>query len=123
MNDTTTTFSQLFDSEQLALDIEPLIIPERVVGQTIQEKFEAFHALNPWVYRALVRLTADWVARGRTRIGMKMLTEVLRWEYGRQTVGDEFKINNNFTSRYVRLLVSEHPEFADAFHTRELRAA
>lgn len=117
------TFSPVFDSEQLVLDIEPLVIPERVVGQTIQEKFESFHDLNPWVYRALVRLTADWVARGRTRIGMKMLTEVLRWEYGRQTVGDEFKINNNFTSRYVRLLVAEHPEFADAFHTRELRAA
>lgn len=120
---TDVTFSPVFDSEQLVLDIEPLVIPERVVGQTIQEKFESFHELNPWVYSALVRLTADWVARGRTRIGMKMLTEVLRWEYGRQTVGDEFKINNNFTSRYVRLLVAEHPEFADAFHTRELRAA
>ena len=117
------TFSPVFDSEQLSFDIEPLVIPEVVKGQSIQERFEAFHALNPWVYRALVKLTGDWVARGRTRIGMKMLTEVLRWEYGRQTVGDEFKINNNFTSRYVRLLIAEHPEYAAAFHTRELRAA
>lgn len=120
---TDMTFHPVFDSEQLTLDIEPLVIPEVVQGQSIQERFESFHELNPWVYRAFVQLTRDWVARGRTRIGMKMLTEVLRWEYGRQTVGDEFKINNNFTSRYVRLLIAEHPEYAEAFQTRELRAA
>ncbi len=116
-------WTPVMESEQLTFDIEPLITPPRVAGESIQERFESFHALNPWVYRALVRITEDWVARGRQRIGMKMLTEVLRWQYGRATVGDEFRINNNFTSRYVRLLIAEHPEYAGAFETRELRAA
>ena len=110
-----------FESEQLTFDIEPLVTPPRVHGQSIQEKFESFHALNPWVYNAFVRITDDWLARGRGRIGIGMLTEILRWQYGRATVGDEFRINNNYRSRYVRLLIAEHPEYADAFETRELR--
>lgn len=119
----TMTFHPVFDSEQLTLDIEPLVMPERVAGASIQERFEEFHRLNPWVYRAFVKLAEDWVARGRERLGIGMLTEIIRWEYGRQTVGDEFRINNNFRSRYVRLLIAEHPEFAAVFQTRELRAA
>lgn len=120
---TDLQFSPVFDSEQLTLDIEPLVMPETVKGASIQERFESFHTLNPWVFRAFVRLTEDWIARGRDRIGIGMLTEIIRWEYGRQTVGDEFRINNNFRSRYVRLLIAEHPEFREVFHTRELRAA
>lgn len=108
------------ESTQLTLELEPL--DQAVEGETIQERFESFHALNPWVYRAFVRLTAEWLEAGHSHIGMKMLTEVLRWQYG-QTVGDEFKLNNNYTSRYVRLLIDEHPEYAEVFETRELRAA
>lgn len=120
---TDLDWTPVMESEQLSFDIEKLVVPPRVEGQSIQERFESFHELNPWVYRALVRITEDWLARGRTRIGMKMLTEVLRWQYGRATAGDDFKINNNYTSRYVRLLIAEHPEYAHAFETRELRAA
>lgn len=120
---TAEAWTPVFPSEQLTFDIEQLVVPPRVEGQTIQDRFESFHALNPWVYRALVAITEDWLSRGSTRIGMKMLTEVLRWQYGRATRGDEFRINNNFTSRYVRLLIGEHPEYADVFETRELRAA
>lgn len=90
---------------------------------TIQQQFERFHALNPWVYESLAVLVTDWLARGHTRAGIKQLVEVVRWEYGRQTQGDTFKLNNNFTSRYARLLIDQHPEWADVFETRVLRAA
>lgn len=117
------SWTPVMESEQLCFDIEPLITPPRVAGETIQERFESFHRLNPWVFAAFVRITDDWMAKGRTRIGIGMLTEVLRWQYGRATVGDDFRINNNFRSRYVRLLISEHPEYAEVFELRELRAA
>lgn len=109
--------------EQLALDLEPLAHPLHDPEATIQERFEAFHAANPWVYGAFERLTADWVTHGRSRIGIGMLTEVLRWQYNRTTVGDPFKINNDYRSRYVRLLIDHHPEWADVFETRALKAA
>jgi hypothetical protein len=88
---------------------------------TIQAQFEAFHQLNPWVLRALESLTADYLKRGAARVGIGMLFEVLRWRYATATEGDEFRLNNNFRSRYVRLLIERHPEWAPAFEVRALR--
>jgi hypothetical protein len=105
------------------LDLQPLVVPEHHDAATIGERFEAFHAANPWVLTPYERLTADLVRRGRDRIGIGILTEVLRWEYGRQTTGDDFRINNNFRSRYARLLLERHPEWVGVFQTRLLRAA
>jgi hypothetical protein len=89
---------------------------------TIQAQFEAFHELNPWVLHALETLTADYLTRGATRVGIGMLFEVLRWRYVTATEGDEFRLNNNFRSRYVRLLIERHPEWRSAFEVRALRA-
>lgn len=88
---------------------------------TIQAQFEAFHEFNPWVLRALEKLTADYLKRGHTRVGIGMLFEVLRWRYAAATEGDEFRLNNNFRSRYVRLLIERHPEWAPVFEVRSLR--
>ncbi|WP_172387162.1 hypothetical protein [Streptomyces sp. MNP-20] len=88
----------------------------------IQQRFEAFHALNPWVLRALARLTGDCADKGFSRISIGMLFELLRYQYGAATRGDEFALNNNFRSRYVRLLLTEHPEWAPLFEVRALRA-
>lgn len=91
---------------------------------TIQERFEEFHRLNPWVYDALEKLVADYAARGRKRIGIKMLWEVIRWNYAMRTSdpANEFRANNNFHSRYVRLLIANHPEWAGLFELRVLKA-
>ena len=35
---------------------------------------------------------------------------------------DGFKLNNNFTSRYARLIEREHPELRGFFRKRRLRA-
>lgn len=111
-------------TEQLTLPIGRLTQQENTSPTlTLQQKFEAFHEANPWVYNSLEVLADDWLQKGHTRIGMKMLTEILRWQYERQTVGDEFKLNNSMTSRYARLLIDNHPEWADAIETRRLRAA
>lgn len=117
-----TPLAPVAESIQLALPMGPLVL-NVVEGETIQQRFESFHAHNPWVCEALEALTADWLSRGRTRIGIKMLFEILRWQYGRSTTGDEFKLNNNYPSRYVRLLIDRHPEWAGVFQTRELKAA
>lgn len=111
------------DVDQLELDTAPYVAPTLVEGETLQERFESFHALNPWVYEALEKLTADWIAAGHARVGMKMMFEVLRWQVGRTTTGDEFKLNNSLTSRYARFIVNEHPEWETYFETRELKAA
>jgi len=97
------------------LDVDPTA--------SLDERFEAFHRLNPWVLVALERRAAKWIDAGHKRCAIAMLVENLRYEYGTQTVGDAFKFNNSYRSRYVRLMVGRHPEWADSFETRELATA
>jgi hypothetical protein len=89
--------------------------------ETIDDKFRAFHDANPWVADELEKLADVEYRHGDGRIGIKYLIEVLRWNYRRATTGQPFRIDNDFTSRYARLLVDRRPEFADLFETRTLR--
>ncbi|WP_392749445.1 hypothetical protein [Streptomyces sp. LN590] len=73
--------------------------------------------------RHLEALTTDCVAKGFKRVGIGMLFELLRWRYGEATQGDVFRLNNNFRSRYVRLLIERNAQWAPLFETRALRAA
>lgn len=92
---------------------------------SIEKAFWLFHDANPWVYTALVRLARDMRSRGRERIGMKMLFEVLRWQWYRTTIdaSSEFALNNNYTSRFARLIADREPDLADVFETRKLTSA
>lgn len=101
----------------------PTVVP--VQADTIAEAFDLFHAANPWVYQALVRLARDLVGQGRTRIGIGMLFEVLRWHWYRGTtdVASEFVLNNNYRSRYSRLIMEQERDLAGIFETRKLTAA
>ena len=93
---------------------------------TIQQRFEQFHLDNPWVYSTLAQMIEELRAKGIERWGMKSLWEVLRWRIAIgqvRVVGDaDFKLNNDYTSRYARLLIQNSPEFATMFELRELRA-
>ena len=83
-----------------------------------QSSFENFHARNPQVYRELETMAAQMVARGRKKIGVKMLFEVLRWNYYLNTTGDDFKLNNNYAPAYARLLLKNHPDWHGLFELR-----
>jgi hypothetical protein len=90
--------------------------------ETIQAAFEEFHAANPHVYYELRRLAFDLLDRGHRFCGIGMLWEVLRWRSMMRTSGKDFKLNNNFRSRYARLLMGSEPALAGFFETREIRA-
>lgn len=96
-----------------------------LAGEPLSERFRRFHEANPWIYRHLERMALDMADRGRRRIGMKMLAEVLRWQYQIQTSDptSNFKLNNSYVSRYARLLIENHPRLADLIETRRLKSA
>ena len=87
----------------------------------IDARFLEFHHANPHVYRALVALAAQWQAAGHERCSMDMLFHRLRWDYGIETRGDTFRLNDHFTSRYARLISANLPSLAPLFATRTLR--
>lgn len=105
-------------------DTVPLFTePDEPPPSSIEEAFLQFHAANGWVYEALVKMARDLIAQGRTRIGIKMLFEVLRWHYYRSTTdaSSDFKINNNYAPHYARLIMSNEPALDGIFGTRKLQ--
>ncbi|MGP9017609.1 hypothetical protein ACT1U9_04260 [Streptomyces sp. BR1] len=84
---------------------------------TITDQFLAFDAAHPYVYRALEKLTAERLAAGATRIGLKELFEALRWRLPAGLRG----LNNNYTALYARKLIEDHPHWATAFELRRRR--
>ena len=109
-------------TDQLALDLSPLVQPDYSPRASIEERFAQFHASNPHVLTALETLAADFLAAGRERIGIGMLFEVLRYQSGIRTTGDVYALNNDYRALYVRLMLERHPEWQPAFETRARRA-
>ena len=107
----------LFADANAATETEPRAL-------TIQERFERFHAANPWVYRRLVDLARDLVRRGHHRVGIGMCWETLRYSaMWSSDPSSDFKLNDHYRSRYARLIVAQEPDLAEAFELRELRAS
>ena len=114
----TTGLCSDCENRQMTLWDEPE--PEREL--TIQERFELFHEANPEVYEWLHEKAMTAVASGK-KIGMKCLWEMLRWHvYIELEYEDEFRLNNDFTSRYARYLMDDEDDLDGYFEIRELRA-
>lgn len=85
-------------------------------------KFWEFHLQNPQVYQTLVFFARQARAAGKQRIGIRMLWERMRWEFFIQTndASSDFKLNNNYHSRYARLIMASEPDLVGAFEIRAL---
>lgn len=122
----TAAVPTLFDGSPLdGIRVERPADRRHERGLTIAEQFMAFHRANPWVYEALVDLARDLVRRGRKKVGIGMLFEVLRWHYQRATAdaASDFRLNNNYRSRYARLIAMREPDLRRVFETRRLRSS
>jgi hypothetical protein len=92
----------------------------------MERDFEAFHRNNPEVYNTLVRLARQAKALGHQRVGIKMLWEVMRWEVYIATANQiggnsEYKLNNNYTSRYARRIMEQESDLDGFFELRTLK--
>lgn len=110
-------------SGQLNLFRDPIIQPSFKAESSYDERFEVFDSLNPHVYKELEFLALQAKRKGYRRIGIKMLFEVLRWNRMMQTKdpSGDFKLNNNYHSRYARALMERNWALADMFELRELK--
>ncbi len=89
------------------------------MSKDMTKGFEEFHSNNPHVYERLVGMTSGLLDRGRKRVGIGMLFEVLRWEHHMDTLTDEpFKLNNNYRAYYVRMIEARNPQWRGVFSKR-----
>jgi hypothetical protein len=112
-------------ASQLEFDLDGLastpFSPSESHG-SIDDQFASFHKNNPHVYQLLVTLARRAKSRGRNRIGIKMLYEVARWHfYLNAKDEDGYTLNNNYTSRYARLIEEKEPDLQGMFEFRKLR--
>ncbi len=85
----------------------------------IELTFWEFHHENPKVYEALRRIALHLLERGHDHYGIKALCEIVRYEHAIETNDPTFRINNNYTALYARLLMRTEPRLAEFFEIRE----
>lgn len=90
--------------------------------KNLSNGFEQFHANNPHVYLELVELTREGITNGRSRIGISMLFNLLRWNNPLTTEGEPFKLNNNYQPFYSRLIEERNPDCLGIFSKRRALA-
>lgn len=88
----------------------------------IEQDFLAFHSEHPEVYAQLVRLARQWTAAGKAKLGIKTLFEKLRWEWHINGLEDSngYKLNNNYTALYARLIMKTEDDLDGLFEVRSL---
>ena len=111
---------------QLQLPLETLeatIQPKYVKEATIDERCDAFIAANPKVWKCFVNICLEVRRAGVRQWSSKAAFEVMRYMATLQSVGEDFKLPNDFTSRFARRAMREVKELNGFFELRSLREA
>lgn len=88
----------------------------------IDRDFERYDKKHPQVYKRFCELTFGLIAKGRAHYSADALLHIIRYEsVVQKEPGELYKINNNYSSRYARKFIAEHPEYKNFFETRVLR--
>lgn len=91
------------------------------INQDTRDAFREYHAKRPEIYKLFLQYSTQMMSTGRKRYSAKCIMERIRWEEDFKRPGSQFKISNSFTSIYVRMLIYNHPEFADFFKLKKVR--
>ena len=89
----------------------------------IEVAFRKFHAAHREVYVLFQKYARELTAAGRTRFSADAILHRIRFYHAvnPDKEFEGFKINDNFSSRYARLLAEDFPEeFGDFFEFRKL---
>ena len=83
----------------------------------LERKFFDFHYENPEVYRIFLHYTEE-AFKVRNRYSAHDIMSRVRWWVHIETHSkDSFKISNNHSAYYARLLMCRHPKFSKLFVT------
>tara|TARA_R100000005_G_C4965397_1_gene180410 strand:+ start:693 stop:1025 length:333 start_codon:yes stop_codon:yes gene_type:complete len=65
--------------------------------------FRKFHKNNPQVFDMVLKYAYKQKDRGRKHYSIEIIMNVIRYHVDLDTVGDPFKINNNYKAYYSRM--------------------
>lgn len=84
----------------------------------LKERFDAWHNENPEVYDLFCRFTFEAISKGHKRLSAWMIANRIRWETSVVTVGDDYKISNDFIALYARKFMEDYPKYDGFFKTK-----
>ena len=70
------------------------------------DNFRKFHRNNPIVFDRVVKYTKMLMESGKKHYNIETILGVIRYNIDVDTVGDQFKINNNYKPFYARMLMA-----------------
>lgn len=103
------------------VEAEPIIVPTKT-AKNHESLFWAYHQSNPQIYSKLVEFARAAKLAGRTRLGIAMLFERLRWDTMIGALGETTKLCNTYRAFYARLIMKNEPDLVDFFSTRVSQA-
>lgn len=66
-------------------------------------------------------MAREWKKMGNSKLGIGMVFEVMRWNTAITTQSQDFKLNKDYRSRYVRLVESQEEDLVGVFRKRTLK--
>ena len=87
----------------------------------LERAFWEFHMNNPEVLKLLVKYAREWRKYHHAKCGIQLLWERVRWDVMLHTESQDFKLNNNHTAFYARLIEMTEPDLKDFFVLRKQR--
>ena len=83
--------------------------------EDVLKRFKAFHSENPHVFSEFEFLARQMRQAGQKQYSAQAIIYRMRWDHDLKTTGEPFKITNDFTSIYARLLCWKYPDFEGFF--------
>ena len=102
-------------------DAELMAYADAVKGERYMAQAREWIEANPKAWEYIVS-QACLSASIHRRFGMKALCEHVRWHFSVIKGNSEFKLNNNYTAPFTRLLIEQHPEVEPYVCTRHSAA-
>jgi len=102
----------------------PLVNAASVIDREARQRFESwktFHVSNPAVFDLFLHFSRRAASLGRRKIGARLIGERIRWETAVETIGSEYKVNNNFWPYYARLAMLVDANLDGIFERRGKR--
>jgi hypothetical protein len=106
----------------MMLNLKPHEIKDHPLFESLQpyvvNDFLRFHYDNPTIFDLYEKYTFQVKQAGLDHYSASAITQRIRWHLNVETKGDDFKINNNHSSCYARLLIIKHPSLETFFQLR-----
>lgn len=97
--------------------------PELFECKTIADNFRRFHQDNPQVYKWFKHYAVILWNRGYRRYSSDGILHIIRYRVAiRKDPREQFKINNNYSALYARMLINDDVRFNDFFELRSRKS-